>query len=88
MTNHFILLLSFRLKYEQDRVLKRVQFLLTNFDGEVKTLRHDKSQYEVTLKNAELRFVLLLSIRSLLVSLGTINHLLLNVKLSVWRENL
>lgn len=44
------------MKYEQDHLLKRVQFLLTNFDGEVKTLRHEKSQYEVTLKNAELRF--------------------------------
>ena len=45
------------MKYEQDRLLKRVDFLLTNFDGEVKTLRHEKSQYDVTLKNAELRFV-------------------------------
>ncbi len=44
------------MKYEQDRLLKRVQFLLTNFDGEVKMLRHEKSQYEVMLKNAELRF--------------------------------
>ena len=45
-----------RLKYEQERLLKRIQFLLTNFDGELKMLRHEKSQYEVTLKNAELRF--------------------------------
>ena len=51
-----------RLKYEQDRLLKRIHFLLTNFDGEVKILRHEKSQYEVTLKNAELRFVNYLAI--------------------------
>lgn len=45
------------MNYEQDRLLKRVQFLLTNFDGEVKTLRHEKSQYEVTLKNADLKYI-------------------------------
>ncbi|XP_028405556.1 cilia- and flagella-associated protein 44-like [Dendronephthya gigantea] len=48
-----------RMNYEQDRVLERVQFLLTNFDGEVKTLRHEKCQYEVTLKNADLKHVTL-----------------------------
>ena len=72
--NQFISFFSCRLKYEQDRVLKRVQFLLTNFDGEVKTLRHEKSQYEVTLKNAELRFVLLLRLNTvtILVYLATV----------------
>lgn len=45
------------MQYEQDYLLKKIQCLLTNFDGEVKTLRHEKSQYDVALKNAELRYV-------------------------------
>ena len=55
----FVLIDIFRMKYEQDRLLKRINFLLTNFDGELKTLRHEKSQCEVTLKNADLRYFLI-----------------------------
>lgn len=51
-------MIVYRMNYEQDRLLKRIHFLLTNFDGELKTLRHEKSQREVTLKNAELRYIL------------------------------
>ena len=45
----------FRNLYEQDRLLNRIEELLTNFDAELRLLRHDKFKLDITMKNADLR---------------------------------
>ncbi|KAK3107710.1 hypothetical protein FSP39_020546 [Pinctada imbricata] len=48
-----------RLVYDQDRLLTRIEELLTNFDAELRLLRHDKFRLDITMKNADLRQVTL-----------------------------
>ena len=50
---------DYRLTYEQDRLLGRIDELLKNFDAELRLLRHDKFRLDITMKNADLRQVTL-----------------------------
>ena len=52
-------LCTFRLTYEQDRLLGRIEEILKNFDAELRLLRHDKFRLDITMKNADLRQVTL-----------------------------
>ncbi|XP_041471026.1 cilia- and flagella-associated protein 44-like [Lytechinus variegatus] len=45
--------------YRQDQLLGRVEELVTNFDAELRLLRHEKFNQDVDLKNADLRRVTL-----------------------------
>lgn len=47
--------LFYRLIYEQDRLIKRIEELLLNFDAELRLLRHDKFKLDIVMKNADLR---------------------------------
>lgn len=48
-------ILAFRLMYERDQLLKKINVLLKNFDAELRLLRHDKFKMDIDLKNADLR---------------------------------
>ncbi|KAJ8316119.1 hypothetical protein KUTeg_006133 [Tegillarca granosa] len=39
-----------RLTYEQDRIIKRIEELLKNFDAELRLLRHDKFKLDIVLE--------------------------------------
>ena len=54
-TERLVLFFIFRNLYEQDRLLNRIEELLTNFDAELRLLRHDKFKLDITMKNADLR---------------------------------
>lgn len=44
-----------KMLYEQDRLLNRIDELVTNFDAELRILRHDKFKLDIVMKNADLR---------------------------------
>lgn len=44
-----------RYTYEQDRLFKKMEDLLKNFDAELRCLRHNKFKLDIDLKNADLR---------------------------------
>ncbi|CAD5123356.1 DgyrCDS11713 [Dimorphilus gyrociliatus] len=50
---------NIRLKYEQDKILKDIGYLIRNFDAKLRTIRHEKFELDVTLKNADLRLLTL-----------------------------
>ena len=47
----------FRLTYERDELLREIREKLFLFDAVLRLLRHEKIHLDVTLKNAELRYV-------------------------------
>lgn len=47
------------MKYEQDKILKDIDCLLRNFDAKLRTIRHEKFELDVTIKNADLRLLTL-----------------------------
>ncbi|XP_065931883.1 cilia- and flagella-associated protein 44 isoform X1 [Magallana gigas] len=51
--------MEIKLIYDQDRLLKRIEELLLNFDAELRLLRHDKFKLDIVMKNADLRQVTL-----------------------------
>ena len=54
---NILLLFNFRLTYERDELLREIREKLFLFDAMLRLLRHEKIHLEVTLKNADLRFV-------------------------------
>ena len=47
-----------RLIYERDHIRSHINELITNFDAELRCLRHDKFKMDVDMKNADLKYVL------------------------------
>ena len=45
----------FRLQYEQDVLIDKINATLEKFDADLRTLRHDKMHLEIALKCADLR---------------------------------
>ena len=45
-----------RLKYERDRLYKGIGEMISNFDAELRVLRHEKFNLDIDLKNADLRY--------------------------------
>ena len=49
-----------RLTYRRDRLLHRVNQLIKNFDAELRCLNHHKCKLDIEMKNADLRFRIVL----------------------------
>ena len=56
--------MCFRLEYEQSRLLNRMEELVSTFDAELRILRHQKFKLDIVMKNADLRLVGSLRLRS------------------------
>ena len=50
----------FRLVYQRDMLVQKIKDLLKAFDAELRLLRHEKIHLDVDLKNADLRFKIIL----------------------------
>ena len=53
---HFSLPLFFRLQYEQDVLIDKINTTLEKFDADLRYLRHEKMHREVAVKCADLRW--------------------------------
>ena len=48
--------------YLQDTILKKIDEMLKKFDAELRLLRHDKFKYDIMMKNADLRYVVIIAV--------------------------